>query len=924
MKTLVDVKQRNWLIFQVISIKQMCFTFQNDLFLFHSANTAMDGRGRLPGKTAAQRQREYRLRKIEREGDEYRKKEAQRVRGYYVKAADMTKSKLKDFREKNKKKMSQYRLKKSMEEITYANQDHNTANETPVHTLGESVHPTAAQPQPSTSSNKMIVRMPFVSPTRKRIRVSRAVSKLNRKVHKLEEELKRTKRSKKTFQKRWERLAKKAANQKCGATPEQSLLPLPQLASDGSNTPPMPTHKVASSAGTSPTAETPHCSTSPQTPRSQTVKDIRQAGITPRKLPRPLRRQLLYANTVQTELAKAAAHSKTHRRIVTSLVTGNILKRSRMKKRLSVGLGLSQRALRKANDHKSIVDTKKKRLPLIRQRLQEHVLQFLLRDDHSRQNPGKRDYVTVNGERKQTRILNDYLHNLFDKFRAEEPTIKVCRAVFYTMRPKYILLSSFLKSSNCLCQIHQNCALLLRALKRVSHGEMSLSPDNFIKQHPDSNSIHNLLSEIPTDAEVSFDQWKRVKLDEKFKNRIVSQTLKRDDFIEKAKEQIVSFRCHAARVKTQYIELKKLKDNLPADHIIIQMDFAENYSCSESSENVQSSYWNKTGVTLHPCVVYSRDSTEENLQHKSYVYISDVLHHNSAMVLAILKILIKKDLQVLIQRQHIKKIHYITDSPFSPYRNKFMFHLLVSHHEMFGVDAVWDYFETGHGKGPCDGVGGSVKRMADQATRQGKCITDARTFYDWAVSTDSAIYYTFVSEFDYTEADKEVKEIQPTLVEIKGTGKLHAVRKGPNKKVFWRETSCNCTVCVSEEEPTCQWNTAPPYQQTKSAPAAKCDVCHHGVCACIENVGQVAAEQIGESASEVNNPQVSSERNGDSGSEQTTVPNSLSNKSTNFAPIDSYVIASYGQSWYVSKVLEVDEENEDVMVTACGPKERET
>ena len=208
-------------------------------------------------------------------------------------------------------------------------------------------------------------------------------------------------------------------------------------------------------------------------------------------------------------------------------------------------------------------------------------------------------------------------------------------------------------------------------------------------------------------------------------------------------------------------------------------------------------------MTLHPCVVYSRDSTEENLQHKSYVYISDVLHHNSAMVLAILKILIKKDLQVLIQRQHIKKIHYITDSPFSPYRNKFMFHLLVSHHEMFGVDAVWDYFETGHGKGPCDGVGGSVKRMADQATRQGKCITDARTFYDWAVSTDSAIYYTFVSEFDYTEADKEVKEIQPTLVEIKGTGKLHAVRKGPNKKVFWRETSCNCTVCVSEEEPTC-------------------------------------------------------------------------------------------------------------------------
>ena len=31
---------------------------------------------------------------------------------------------------------------------------------------------------------------------------------------------------------------------------------------------------------------------------------------------------------------------------------------------------------------------------------------------------------------------------------------------------------------------------------------------------------------------------------------------------------------------------------------------------------------------------------------------------------------------------------------------------------------MWHYFEKGHGKGPCDGIGGAVKRGAAQAAKQ--------------------------------------------------------------------------------------------------------------------------------------------------------------------------------------------------------------
>ena len=53
-----------------------------------------------------------------------------------------------------------------------------------------------------------------------------------------------------------------------------------------------------------------------------------------------------------------------------------------------------------------------------------------------------------------------------------------------------------------------------------------------------------------------------------------------------------------------------------------------------------------------------------------------------------------------------------------------MFYLIANHNEVFGIDGCWDYFEAGHGKGPCDGVAGSIKRQADQAAKHGVPMAD--------------------------------------------------------------------------------------------------------------------------------------------------------------------------------------------------------
>ena len=106
-------------------------------------------------------------------------------------------------------------------------------------------------------------------------------------------------------------------------------------------------------------------------------------------------------------------------------------------------------------------------------------------------------------------------------------------------------------------------------------------------------------------------------------------------------------------------------------------------------------------VTLHPVVAYFRNPNDENeICHKSFVYISDELGHTCSTVYAFLKDLVPR-LRELIPE--LSCIHYLSDSPTSQYRNKSIFHIIANHLQLFGAKGSWQYLEAGHGKGPCDG-----------------------------------------------------------------------------------------------------------------------------------------------------------------------------------------------------------------------------
>ena len=54
----------------------------------------------------------------------------------------------------------------------------------------------------------------------------------------------------------------------------------------------------------------------------------------------------------------------------------------------------------------------------------------------------------------------------------------------------------------------------------------------------------------------------------------------------------------------------------------------------------------------------------------------------------------------------------------SQYKNYSNFPNLIHNFEDFNLHAEWHFFATSHGKGPCDGIGGTIKRLARRKSLQ--------------------------------------------------------------------------------------------------------------------------------------------------------------------------------------------------------------
>lgn len=288
------------------------------------------------------------------------------------------------------------------------------------------------------------------------------------------------------------------------------------------------------------------------------------------------------------------------------------------------------------------------------------------------------------------------------------------------------------------------------------------------KQCPGIEPFKERLSELLDDEmidNVTYKQW--VSAD---RCTLTTNIAPSEDFVESFCDRLVALRRHSFIAKQQAAHQSDIKTNLQLGEFLVICDFAENYAFVLQDE-AQGFHWNNASATIHPFVAYYNEDGEE--RHTSFVVISESLTHNTVAV----HLFIKKLVDFLRHKfQTVNKIFYFSDGAASQYKNRKNFANLCHHQSDFGADVEWHFTATSHGKGACDGVGGTVKRLAARASLQRPYesqIMTPRQLFDWAVEAIPTVTFAFGTIDEHRDTEKLLEERFASSRSIPGTQKLH-------------------------------------------------------------------------------------------------------------------------------------------------------
>lgn len=419
--------------------------------------------------------------------------------------------------------------------------------------------------------------------------------------------------------------------------------------------------------------------------------------------------------------------------------------------------------------------------------VQQIVEKFYEDDINSRITPGKKQYKKKHGTVKQVRYLLDSMKNLHKKFLAENTKIKISYTTFTRLRPFWVCLPIDDRDT-CACLLHTNFNLLIAALNKnnILHVKDS---QNLIKEICcDKYSLDCLnrkcascknktvpYEEFQNDKEIQYMVWEKdtKKVDTK-EIKIIKKKAKRSDprnLIIELENMLPKFLSHTSNIVNQYATIKCLKEALTTNEALIHMDFSENYSY-KYAEEVQSMHFggSRGQVSLHTAVVYLKSDSNAT-QAYSICTASECTRHDAAAVWAHLNYLIKF---VFNKSSQINRIHILTDSPSSQYRNKYIFYILTQLRNDFPeLNLVtWNYQEAGHGKGAPDGIGAVVKRTADYELRCHQDVGDFDAFVNIIRRNIKNVEMGIIKEHEI-----KLKELMlpKDIATFKGTMTVHQV-----------------------------------------------------------------------------------------------------------------------------------------------------
>ncbi|KAK3919753.1 ARL14 effector protein [Frankliniella fusca] len=412
------------------------------------------------------------------------------------------------------------------------------------------------------------------------------------------------------------------------------------------------------------------------------------------------------------------------------------------------------------------------------------LVKIFFEDDEisSRQMPGKRDYVSVKEGNvrvhKQKRLVLCTLKELHAHFKERYPTDKHC-----------VLASASGTHSVCVCKYHQNFKLLIEGDNFCQFDNNLNTFTDFISaiiceeptpecyfnrssKCPGTESLENKLREFLNDNlvdNITYQQWTST-------DRCSLETFMKeyDDFLAMFFEQLKTLLTHHFISKEQSRYFKSVKEDLK--------DGKLHFYCP-----VQSYYWANDQVTIHPFVCYFKENGE--LKSLSYATISEHMKHVINEVYEFQRHLMDF---LKVKLSEITKVVYFSDGAAQQYKNKKNVINVSYHEEDFGVKAEWHYFATSHGKGPCDGLAGTMKRQAYLSSIRGHLIRTPLEFFNWADKHMPNIHGKFVSSEEILKTKENLKEQFARSLSIPQIRSQHGTLPKCPSEVFTKPHSFSC------------------------------------------------------------------------------------------------------------------------------------
>ena len=202
------------------------------------------------------------------------------------------------------------------------------------------------------------------------------------------------------------------------------------------------------------------------------------------------------------------------------------------------------------------------------------------------------------------------------------------------------------------------------------------------------------------------------------------------------------------------------------------------------------------GGALHiayPVSLYVR--VGEELEVKSLCVMSDDLQHDTCFVHEVMRIIATYCEEHYPQ---VKDIQYFSDGCGAQYKNFKNFVNVCLHAHELSMTATWNFFATSHGKGPCDGIGGTVKRLARMESYRrvnGNYLNTFDKLYAFCEDTiHNVSFYKLTSQY-MEERRPAINARWQGASTVAGTHSYHQFLPIDHETISYKQLSCDPNIC---------------------------------------------------------------------------------------------------------------------------------